>query len=293
MQTEERRCWYNAHITAGLGPAAAQLLALGLERSGLNIVELASMSSADSELATGLRPKLAESLQHQLADPAPLPAEPDGTRLLLPSDDLYPVQRQLTANPPLPLALWVAGDASLLSTDSPSLGVSGSRDAAQPILDHVERLAHSASSAGWIVVSGGARGVDTAAHRGAILGGTGTIAVLACGISANPQPLPDDVPAVIVSEFHPTEPWSGPRAMQRNSTIAALSDRVVIASAGTKGGTWEMGQLCLKRKKSLYVLDFPELEGNQRLISSGARGISPDDADLLHDPNTPAETLFD
>ena len=68
--------------------------------------------------------------------------------------------------------------------------------------------------------------------------------------------------------------------MQRNSVIAALSDRVVIAAAGKSGGSWEMAQLCLKKKKSLYVMNFSEdiAPGNQALIKAG--GI-PLDADEL------------
>jgi predicted Rossmann fold nucleotide-binding protein DprA/Smf involved in DNA uptake len=68
--------------------------------------------------------------------------------------------------------------------------------------------------------------------------------------------------------------------MQRNSVIASLSDRVVIAASGKSGGSWEMAQLCLKKKKPLYVMDFDEdvAPGNQSLIKAG--GIALDVGEL-------------
>jgi predicted Rossmann fold nucleotide-binding protein DprA/Smf involved in DNA uptake len=87
----------------------------------------------------------------------------------------------------------------------------------------------------------------------------------------------------LVSQFFPSEPWSGPRAMQRNSTIAALSDRVFIAAARDSGGSWEMGRLCLKEEKRLFVLDRQDegSSGTQKLIAAGATPVSEDNLDLI------------
>jgi len=104
----------------------------------------------------------------------------------------------------------------------------------------------------------------------------------------------DDV--CIVSEFPPDAPWSGPRAMQRNSTIAALSDTVVVIAAGESGGSWEMGQLCLKKGKRLFVLETSDdaAPGNRKLIRAGAEPVTHDDlaAALRHTPPEIQATLF-
>jgi predicted Rossmann fold nucleotide-binding protein DprA/Smf involved in DNA uptake len=87
----------------------------------------------------------------------------------------------------------------------------------------------------------------------------------------------DDEPICVVSEFDPEVSWDGRNAMQRNATIAALSDLVVIVASGMQGGTWEMAQLCAKRKKSLFIVDFdPSVApGNRMLIKSlGAEAVA-------------------
>jgi DNA processing protein len=180
-------------------------------------------------------------------------------------------------------AYWVGLERSLLTSGLMTLGVAGSRGASEDVLDQVRLLATAASRRQWLVVSGLAQGVDSAAHEGGIAGGTGTVGVLASGISnASKSWMPPDPESLcLVSQFEPSEPWSGPRAMQRNSTIASLSDRVVIAASGTKGGSWEMGNLCIKNRKQLFVFDLdPEVaEGNQQLIRKGAVPIDPNDVE--------------
>jgi predicted Rossmann fold nucleotide-binding protein DprA/Smf involved in DNA uptake len=86
--------------------------------------------------------------------------------------------------------------------------------------------------------------------------------------------------------------------MQRNSTIAALSDRVVVMAAGKSGGSWEMAQLCLKRKKPLFVLDVePDVsEGNQMLIRAGAIPFCKDNLEVCWQSEVECEpqlSLFD
>ena len=112
-----------------------------------------------------------------------------------------------------------------------------------------------------------ARGVDSAAHTAAVEIGGRTVAVLAEGLSPRAM-VPDG--ALLVSEFDPLTPWSAHRAMRRNATIAALSDVVIVVASDARGGTWEMGTLCLKSRKPLLVYDWPENVGNRRLIELGA-----------------------
>lgn len=178
----------------------------------------------------------------------------------------------------MPVALWVEGDVSLMRSTLPRLGIAGSRNTSEEILNLTHRLAGLAVKKNWVIVSGLAIGVDSAAHQGAIDNGGATVGVLASGILKMGEIWkPSDFENVcFVSEFYPETNWTGQQAMQRNGTIASLSDRVLIAASGESGGSWEMGQLCLKRNKPLFVLDLDEDEapGNRRLIKAGGISVS-------------------
>ena len=296
MNLNEQQCWYNIAMTAGLGPAAAQKIGQFLNDRQLGATDLSTFDAEGLQREIGLSAGVASALTEQLSYPIQLPEVPDGVSLLTPGEDRYPNHRFADANPPIPPVLWAAADTSLLSRQGPALAVAGSRDTSEEILDFVYQFSKDASRGGWMIVSGLAQGVDSAAHRGALDGRTGTIGVLASGIRNTSRSwLPDDTDAMcVVSQFNPTEPWSGPRAMQRNSTIAGLADRVLVAAAGTSGGSWEMAQLCLKRKKMLFVLDLdPEVApGNQKLIQLGAVPVNLSEPEVVLAEDQAPLTLF-
>jgi len=296
MNMNEQQCWYNIAATAGLGPAAAQKIGQFLNDRRLGAAELGTFDAESLQREIGLSAGVASALAEQLSYPIHLPEFPEEINLLTPGDDRYPNHRFVSANPPLPPVLWATVDTSLLTRQGPALAVAGSRDTSDDILDFVYQFSKDASRSGWLIVSGLAQGVDSAAHRGALDGRAGTIGVLASGIlNTSRSWMPDDAEALcIVSQFDPTEPWSGPRAMQRNSTIAGLADRVLVAAAGTSGGSWEMAQLCLKRKKLLFVLDLdPEIApGNQKLIQLGATPVDPSEPEVVLAEDQAPLTLF-
>jgi len=278
-----RQVWLAINATSGLGPAKAQELGIRLDDAGVGLVDLVGMAGENLRELTGLSESLSFALAHELS--IGRHGGDDDENLLTPADDEYPLHRFRTANPPLPVMLWAYGRRSLLTDGSPSLGVAGSRHTDDDLIEAAHAIGSLAATQGWLIVSGLAAGVDSAAHQGVLDRGGSTVGVLANGIAAKgrhwqPESLDD---ACIVSQFQPTEPWSGPRAMQRNSTIAALSDRVVIVACGDTGGSWEMGQLCIKRKKPLFVLDVETeaANGNQRLIAAGATAVSLDDMAVL------------
>ena len=283
VQPSSRQLWYAVHSTSGLGSVAAQRLATALRDASLAVEDLLHRTPEELRDGFGLSHSLAHALAHELEHAWNLRV--DDAELLLPGDESYPNGRFLEAVPPLPVALWAMGHRSLLDNQRPALGVSGSRDAVDELLELTHRLAGIAATKGWDVVSGLSAGVDNAAHQGAVDAGGSTNGVLANGLSVRssswqPENL-DDV--CVVSQFAPSEPWTGPRAMQRNATIAALSDRVFITAAGERGGSWEMGQLCLKKSKALYVLDVDSdtAAGNQFLIRAGATAVSADELEVV------------
>jgi DNA processing protein len=158
-------------------------------------------------------------------------------RVLAPTDTDYPA---LLVATPLPPTLWVCG--TLLDGDGLAIAIVGSRRATAYGVEVAERLAADLAARGVTIVSGLARGIDTAAHRGALAAGGRTIAVLGTGIDGRYPPenrgLADRIEAngALVSQFFPGTPplaWNFPA---RNRTIAGLTLGVVVVEAAERSG---------------------------------------------------------
>jgi DNA processing protein len=168
---------------------------------------------------------------------APLLLRRLGLRALVPSDAEYSVE--LGAIDAAPLLLFVRG--ARLDELRPMVAVVGARACTSGAARFARRLGEAFASAGFTVVSGLARGIDAAAHRGALDAGH-TVAVLGSGIDVCYPPehrgLLEEVVAngAIVSEF---PPGVGPRAWHfpaRNRIISGLSCAVVVVEAGVRSG---------------------------------------------------------
>ncbi len=146
---------------------------------------------------------------------------------------------QLTGEP---LGLWVAGGGDLAESAACAVAMVGSR-ASTAYGDTVAGdLAAELSEAGRAVVSGGAYGIDAAAHRGCLAGRTPTVAVLAGGLDvpypAGHRPLFDRIAqrGVLVSELAPGENPTRVRFLARNRLIAALAPGTVLVEAAARSG---------------------------------------------------------
>ncbi|MBD3941536.1 DNA-protecting protein DprA [Microbacterium sp. NEAU-LLC] len=187
-----------------------------------------------------------------------------------------------------PLCLWVRGDAAVLAGLQPSVAIVGAR-AASGYGDLVAReLAAELAGSGIPVVSGGAYGIDGAAHR-AVLGAQGlTVALLAGGAEraypAGHTQLIDDIAktGAVVSEVPcgsaPTK-W---RFLQRNRLIAALTTATIVVEAGGRSGSLNTANHAAQLGRALGAvpgpISTPTSVGTHRLIRSGAACItSPDD----------------
>lgn len=169
-------------------------------------------------------------------------AQGRGVALVTRADDDWPGQvDDLDAH--APICLWVRGDPSVLSRLAPSVAIVGAR-AATSYGDHVAmELAADLAGGGVPVVSGGAYGIDGAAHRAALHVGGTTVALLAGGADraypAGHTQLIDDIArtGAVVSEVPcgaaPTK-W---RFLQRNRIIAALTSATVVVEAGWRSGS--------------------------------------------------------
>jgi predicted Rossmann fold nucleotide-binding protein DprA/Smf involved in DNA uptake len=176
------------------------------------------------------------------------------------------------AAPPL---LYGAGSMDILNRGG--LAIIGSRDASESALEFTRDVATECAHDGLSVVSGGARGVDTAAMQGAIDAGGCAIGVLAndllkASVHRQNRMGLQSGRLVLVSPFYPEAAFNAGNAMGRNKYIYALSDRaLVIDSALGSGGTWEGATEALNRRwVPVYVRTPGQGAGNAALISNGA-----------------------
>jgi len=277
----------------GAGPSGVNLILERLFQMGVPPERLRELSDRQLEADLRLSPAQVAALRRPASDPETDLAHcaMDGFRVLLPRDSEYPLralQRLGRAAPPL---LFAQGNLDLLNC--PALGVSGSRRSAPASLAAASDLAREAASQGWVVVSGGARGADEAAHLGA-MAGAGTVVVLPTGLF-QPKLRRETLrhlesgKTLMLSEFPPEFGWTAGCAMQRNRLLAALSQVMVLVEPGRQGGTGGTGRLARKLGLPLFILHSPAGlgDGAEEFLRDGAHLLSLRD----HDPASLAALL--
>jgi DNA processing protein len=209
-------------------------------------------------------------------------------RAVVPSDAEYPDDlASIDAPPPL---LFVRGDP--LIELRPAVAVVGARACTTGAARFAERLGASFAAAGFVVVSGLARGIDTAAHLGALQCGR-TVAVLGTGVDVCYPPEHDDLllriaaNGAVVTEF---PPGVGPRAWHfpsRNRIIAGLSMAVVIVEAGSRSGALITAGFALDQGREVYACTT----GPENPAGAGVRELLKDGAQLIVDPEHAVELI--
>lgn len=193
-------------------------------------------------------------------------------------DDLeYPQRLREISNPPA--VLYVDGE--LPSIDSNVLiGIVGTRKPTSYAIKCASIMAKGVSKCGAIVVSGGALGVDSAAHRGSLEAGAKTIAVLGCGLGSDylgsNRELRESIKCsgALVTEFPPFMGASRNTFPMRNRIISGLSLGVLIVEAGVKSGSLITANFANEQGRDVYaipasILDYNFL-GTNKLIDDGA-----------------------
>jgi DNA processing protein len=197
-------------------------------------------------------------------------------RALARGDAEYPAL--LLAVPTAPATLHVRG--ALLEGDALAVAVVGSRRATPYGLEVAETLAADLAARGVTIVSGLARGIDTAAHRGAVRVGGRTIAVLGSGVDVvyptENARLAEEIVArgALVSQFAPGTPPLPHHFPTRNAVIAGLSLAVVVVEAAERSGSLITARLAAELGREVLAtpgrVTAPESRGANRLIQDGA-----------------------
>lgn len=179
-----------------------------------------------------------------------------GARLLTVLDDDYPANLRLIPN--LPPFIFCRGSFS--DVDTWSVAVVGTRQASESGIRRAARMARLLAEREVTVVSGLARGIDTAAHEAALGSGGRTIAVLGTGITrcypAENRELADRITqaGVLVSQFWPTRPPGKDTFPRRNVVTSGLSQGTIVVEASRTSGAKMQARLALEHGKKVFLL---------------------------------------
>jgi DNA processing protein len=286
--TSELEAAMRLSLVSGIGPRYRRAL---LEHFGTPAAVLAAPPS-ELRRVPGIGAKLSQAIA-RAADEIDVAAEIERCRehsiaILGEHDPAYP--RPLAEIPDPPGILYVQGE--LLPRDGLSVAIVGSRHATHYGLAQAERLGSALARAGLTIVSGLARGIDAAAHRGALNAGCRTIAVLGSGLLNIYPPehreLAAEVAAsgALVSEARPlAEPFSG-SFPQRNRLISGLSLGVIVVEASIHSGALITVRHATEQGREVFAVpgrvDSRMSHGCHRLLRDGARLVETAD-DVLEE----------
>ncbi len=284
MLTDTERTWLRLHLTRGLGRTGLVRL---MDAFGSPAAILAA-APGDWVRRAGIRDSVAQSLPAS-NDPTLLKAKEILNKhsvqiLTLWDTDRYPPLLRTLYDPPA--ILYLRG--TLVA--QPALAVVGARRASTAGRRLTRDLCQEIASRGVTIVSGLARGIDTAAHEGALAGGGQTIAVLGCGIDRIYPPENKSLSqrileqGAILSEYPPGTPPLPGHFPGRNRIISGLSQGVLIVEAAEGSGSLITADFALEQGREVFAVPGPvyaETSGGvNRLLKDGAHLVT-DETDIL------------
>ncbi|MDQ1559974.1 MAG: processing protein [Pyrinomonadaceae bacterium] len=249
--------WIALNMTPGVGPRAAARL---LERFGSAEAVFAALRSELERLR--LRPEALESIvlrdRHAEAERELERVRALGADVLILDDGTYPALLREIADPPV--TLYVRGEwAACL--DAPCVAIVGSRRCSTYGQNVASMLARDLAARGVTVVSGLARGIDAAAHRGALEAGGRTVGVLGTGVDEvyprDHKKLSEEIltkGGALVSQFPLGTPPIPENFPYRNRIISGLSLGVVLVEAAENSGSLITARLAMEQNREVFAV---------------------------------------
>jgi DNA processing protein len=272
--------WLAISLTAGLGPTKARKL---VEHFGsVEVVFHASLTELEStgiqavsaqSIATG---KSAELAREEMARTAAA-----GVTVLSPEDSCYPVRLKEIYDPPL--VLYVRGNPEVLK--EPGIAMVGTRHPTPYGSGMAERLACDLAAQGLVIISGMARGVDTASHRGALTAKGKTVAVFGTGVDViypkENSRLSEQILATggaLISEFAMGS-FAAPQNFPiRNRILSGMSIGVLVVEAAEYSGTRITARCALEQNRDVFAVPGNVTNKNSwgpnTLIKQGAKLVA-------------------
>jgi DNA processing protein len=253
MNDEDARV-ARAALACLVEPGSVEVYRLLAERGPVGALEALVAGQVPEQVAEAVRVRLDGGDPVRIARATLARTERLGGRLVVPEDDEWPQRltdlcriseaggARVDRDTYPPVCLWIRGTPPLAPTLEQSVAVVGAR-ASTSYGNHVAtELGYGLANRGWAVVSGGAYGIDAAAHRGALGAGGVTVAVLACGVDRVYPPAHASLferildEGLLISEWPPGADPHRHRFLIRNRVIAALTRGTVVVEANARSG---------------------------------------------------------
>lgn len=263
-------------LVRGIGPCLGRQL---VEAYG-SFDAIWNTQSSEQIQIEGVGPKLRAALAQsdiKQAQNIAKQCEQASIQLLCSEDAAYPAS--LKANNDAPLALFARGNINVLS-HAQCLAIVGARKSSRESRLIARRWSHYFSDHNTVVISGMAYGIDAAAHGGALLGSTATVAVLGCGLMCLQQQQEQQVAAIVehggcvLSEFLPEQTPRPENFPQRNRIIAGLAQATLVVEADIRSGSLITANHALSYGREVLAVPGSVLNnghaGCHQLIRDGA-----------------------
>ncbi len=279
------------NMVPGMGPVRLRALLetfetpqriLAAGRAALRAVKGVGQETADAIASWESSVDLAAELK-RIAD--------FGAKVITVNSPEYPAALRTIHNPPVVLYVW----GELLPTDAYAIGIVGSRNVTHYGTETAKKLSYQIAFAGYAIVSGLARGIDTAAHQGALAAKGRTIAVLGSGLSVLYPPenlgLAEKITesGAVVSEYPMERPADRQTFPYRNRIVAGWGRGLLVVEAGLNSGALITANQAVEQGRTVFAvpgqIDRPTSAGTNRLIQQGARLVTSAD-DILDELGT-------
>ncbi len=270
LDTAEREARLRLMRADGLGPRGVKVLSGAAASAG----DALSMGVDRWRALEGLTERHVAALRDTMRAPLDV-SWPDGWDMYWPADENYPKLLRAIDDPPM---FWVMGDVAMLQQFCTA--IVGTRKCSEYGRRTAYMLSGALVAAGACVVSGLAYGIDAAAHKGALVEGGSTVAVMGCGPGrvypgghrSLQQRIAEE--GALVSEFLPgakPAPWHFPR---RNRIISGLCKATIVVEAYDSGGALVTAARAREQNRDVYVvpgsMEMPMARGSNRLLADGA-----------------------
>jgi DNA processing protein len=276
----EKTYWVALATISGVGPRtfAALVERFGSPRAVFSAdeAELLQVPRVTAETVALVRECDLDAVENEL-----YALSEEGIAVVTLDDGAYPVNLALI--PDAPPVLFMRG--TLSSDDACAVAIVGTREASEWGQKVAIQLARGFVERGFTVVSGLARGIDTAAHTGALDGDGRTLAVLGSGIRVihphENESLADAIAnghGAVLSESHPNAPPKGQTLMTRDRVISGLARGVIVVEAAPDSGSLDTAKRARRQARLVYAVQGGGA-GGEDLLRTGAREIDANSID--------------